>query len=85
MGEGGGHEIWKQHVYRSTIYGQDCRSAAESRYGARYSELLRLPYFDCVRFTIVDPMHNLFLGTAKHLMEVWLELSTLSANSSRQS
>ena len=64
---------------------QEARSAAESRYGARYSELLRLPYFDCVRFTIVDPMHNLFLGTAKHLMEVWLELLTLSANSSRQS
>ena len=23
-GEGGRHEIWKQRVYRSTIYGQDC-------------------------------------------------------------
>lgn len=28
--------------------------------GVRYSELLRLPYFDIVRFHLVDPMHNLF-------------------------
>ena len=34
---------------------------------------MRLPYFDCVRFIIVDPMHNLFLGTAKHIMQnIWL-------------
>ena len=33
-----------------------------------------LEYFDCVRFHIVDPMHNLFLGTAKHIMKnVWLD------------
>ncbi|CAB4028333.1 Hypothetical predicted protein [Paramuricea clavata] len=59
---------------------QEARSATEALYGARYSELLRLPYFDCVRFTVVDPMHNLFLGTAKHLVEVWLQVLTLSAN-----
>ena len=57
---------------------QESRNAKESLYGARYSELLRLPYFDCIRFTIVDPMHNLFLGTAKRLMETWLELSLLT-------
>lgn len=34
---------------------------------------MHLPYFDCVRFTIVDPMHNLFLGSAKHIMQnIWL-------------
>ena len=36
---------------------QEARNAAESKYDIRYSELLRLPYFDCVRFTVVDPMH----------------------------
>ena len=52
------------------------RQQVESKYGTRYSELMRLPYFDCVRFTIIDPMHNLFLGTAKHLMEnIWLNES----------
>ena len=63
---------------------QDLRNASESNYGVRYSELLRLPYFDCVRFTIVDRMHNLFLGTAKHLMSIWLDLSTLTATDLQQ-
>ena len=57
---------------------QELRNAKESLYGARYSDLLRLPYFDCIRFTIIDPMHNLFLGTAKRMMEMWLELSLLT-------
>ena len=39
----------------------------ESELGCRYSILLELPYFDPVRMTIVDPMHNLFLGSAKHI------------------
>lgn len=30
--------------------------------GLRWSEFLRLPYFDPTRFVVVDPMHNLFLG-----------------------
>jgi hypothetical protein len=31
-------------------------------HGARYFELSRLPYFDPVRMTVVDPMHNILLG-----------------------
>ena len=50
------------------------RQDVESKYGTRFTELMRLPYFDCVRFTIVDPMHNLFMGSAKHIMQnVWLK------------
>ena len=45
---------------------------AESQFGLRYSVLLEIPYFDPIRFTIFDPMHNLFLGTGKKVMEVWL-------------
>ena len=30
--------------------------------GVRWSQLLRLPYFDPSRFVVVDLMHNLFLG-----------------------
>ncbi len=58
---------------------QEEQNGAESKYGIRYSELLRLPYFDCIRYTIIDPMHNLFLGTAKHVMESCLEASILTA------
>ena len=45
----------------------------ESARGLRYSILLKLPYFDPIRYAVIDPMHNLFLGTGKHVMEVWLE------------
>lgn len=30
--------------------------------GVRWSELLRLPYWDPLRFIVIDGMHNLFLG-----------------------
>ena len=36
--------------------------------------LQELEYFDCIRYFVVDPMHNLYLGTAKHMMKnVWLK------------
>ena len=50
----------------------------ESLYGTRYSVLGELPYFDIVRMSIVDPMHNLFLGTAKKMLLIWKELGYLS-------
>lgn len=31
-------------------------------HGTRWSELSRLPYFDLVTQSVVDPMHNLLLG-----------------------
>ena len=52
---------------------QSARDKMEKKYGSRYSAFMKLPYFDCVRFHVVDPMHNLFLGTAKYVMKkVWL-------------
>ena len=33
--------------------------------------LLDLEYFDIIRFCTVDPMHNLFLGTAKYVFKLW--------------
>ncbi|KAI8969510.1 hypothetical protein BD414DRAFT_402535, partial [Trametes punicea] len=32
------------------------------KYGVRWSELLRLPYWDPTRFSLLDAMHNLYLG-----------------------
>ena len=44
-----------------------------SELGGKYSVLQELEYFDCIRYFVVDPMHNLYLGTAKHMMKnVWL-------------
>lgn len=50
----------------------------ESKYGCRYSKLMDLPYFNVVDFHIIDPMHNLFLGTAKHMFKKWIELDILT-------
>jgi len=38
---------------------------AFNKSGVRWSQLLRLPYFDPTRFVVVDAMHNLFLGLIK--------------------
>ncbi len=38
--------------------------------GIRWSELLRLPYFDPSRFVVIDAMHNLFLGLIKEHFEI---------------
>ena len=56
---------WK---YAKTL---ECRHKIEREFGLRFSELLRLPYFDTVRFSVVDPMHNILLGTAKWMMTIW--------------
>ena len=38
--------------------------------GCRYRALLELPYFDAVRMHVMEPMHNLMLGSGKHMMRV---------------
>ena len=49
------------------------KSHRESQLGCRYSELLRLPYFDPVRMLLIDPMHCLFLGTANYITrKIWI-------------
>ena len=45
----------------------------EQEFGVRYSVLLQLEYFNPIKMHVIDPMHNLLLGTAKHAMEVWLK------------
>ena len=55
---------------------QNCTSKSERQsherdFGTGYSVLLELVYFDPIRMTSLDPMHNLFLGTAKHMISVW--------------
>jgi len=61
-------QTFRTHGTKSSFYN------AESISGLRYSVLLDLPYFDPVRYCVVDPMHNLFLGTGKRMMKVWLKL-----------
>ena len=48
------------------------QAAKESEIGSRYSVLLDLPYFDPVRMHVIDVMHNMFLGTMKHMVKIWI-------------
>lgn len=56
------------------VYAERWRDASDKpmqdkvaeRHGIRWSELLRLPYWDPTRFAVVDVMHNLFLGELQH-------------------
>ena len=58
------------------------RTKKESELGCRYSCLLELPYFDPIKMVAMDPMHNLYLGTAKHIFSnIWLRKGTVSAES----
>ena len=42
--------------------------------GCRYSSLLQLSYFDPIKMLIIDPMHNLYSGTAKYMVPwVWID------------
>ncbi len=51
------------------------KSKIEKDTGYRYTSLLRLPYFNPTRMLILDPMHNFFLGTAKHVLKsIWIDL-----------
>ena len=54
------------------------QKSLEKHQGCRYSALLDLPYFNPIRMCIIDPMHNLLLGTAKHMICVWKEHNLLS-------
>ena len=54
------------------------RQLIEKSYGAKYSKLLDLKYLDVVRTHVVDPMHNIFLGLAKHAFKMWTDLEILS-------
>ena len=54
------------------------RDELEKKYGVRYSEFLRLPYFDRVQCHVIVPMHNLLLGTAKHVTNIWKEIGILT-------
>lgn len=55
----------EEHKQRSAEYASlspEARQKFLKEHSARYYELSRLPYFDPIRMTVVDPMHNILLG-----------------------
>ena len=63
-------------VHAESVRFAKCQSEINSMVrntGAKYSVLFQLPYYDAVRFVMIDPMHSLFLGLAKSALKVWKE------------
>ena len=54
------------------------RKKKELDLGSRFTELFHIPYYNTVRYAIIDPLHNLFLGTAKRLQHHWIEIGLLN-------
>lgn len=54
------------------------RHDIEKMHGVRYTVLLSLPYYDAIRFCMIDPMHNLLLGSAKTFVKSWVQTSSAS-------
>lgn len=54
-------------------------SQRETKTGSRFTELMNLPYYGCIRYAIIDPMHNLLLGTPKRLFtKQWINSGLLN-------
>ena len=56
------------------------RRSIEKSYGAKYTELLKLTYLDIIRHHVVDPMHCIFLGIAKHAFKTWKDQEIIPRN-----
>lgn len=54
------------------------RQDIERSHGVRYTVLLTLPYYNAITFCMIDPMHNLLLGSAKTFVKLWIERSSPS-------
>jgi hypothetical protein len=72
---------WEEHNVHATTWNEalteeECEKIfAESH--VRWSELLRLPYWNIIDFAVVDTMHNLFEGEImKHINNIWGMSST---------
>ena len=67
----------QEHEIMSSNTTQE-RYKLESSYGTRFFVLAFLPYFDTIRMTVIDSIHNLFLGSVKNLLKIWKELGYLN-------
>ena len=70
------HRVHAEMVQKAST--QSKHEALATKYGAYYSCLLQLECFDAVRFMVIDPMHNLFLSTAKHVFKLLVKNKLLT-------
>ena len=80
-------DLWPKRFYHDHLNAvkkiEKCKSKTaklnqERLLGWRYTPLMELEYFDSVLHHVIDPMHNLFLGTAKRMFKYWIEKDILT-------
>jgi hypothetical protein len=55
-----------------SAFSEEERDELFQKHGLRWTELLRLPYWDPTRFVLVDSMHTFLLGALKrHVRGIW--------------
>ena len=62
--------------YRSACSTSE-RVSVQRQTGVKYSELLLIPHLDIIRSHVIDPMHCIFLGLAKHTVQTWKDKGIL--------
>lgn len=72
------HNLYANRVKNATSKTQADKISRD--FGTFYSVLIELEYFDAIQFCVIDPMHNLFLGTAKKMFKLWVENDILSTS-----
>ena len=77
------HRADVQNLLKCTSKTEQAKEA--SHIGCHYSVLLDLPYFRPIEMFLIDPMHNLFLGTAKHFArDLWIGRNILTHEALRR-
>jgi hypothetical protein len=72
-------ETHREHAYQELQAKTKAeKNSIKKKYGAKYSVLFELPYYNSIRFVVIDIMHNLFLGTSKRMLNVWKERNILN-------
>ena len=47
------------------------------KHGVRFSSLIHHPYFDFIPSVLIDPTHDLLLGTTNKMVKTWKGLKLL--------
>jgi hypothetical protein len=74
-----------EEIKKNALEWKNCKTKAQrqshvSQTLVRWSEVHRLSYFNPIRYLIIDPMHNLFLGIAKWIvMKLWIDEKKLTS------
>lgn len=69
------HIIYAARAKNATTLSQ--QNIVHKQFGYKNSRLLELDYFEPFKLSVVEPMHNFFLGTAKRIFVHWVESELL--------